>query len=141
MGENATASPSAGARRGPLTMPRAQSPRPATAGTARRRGAPPCPGEAETRAPLPQSTGKIEKVPPAYSAIHVDGERAYDLARAGEAVELKARPVVIHSAQVADAPDADHVTIEIECGKGPYVRALVRDLAEGLGACGHVSDL
>jgi tRNA pseudouridine55 synthase len=85
--------------------------------------------------------GEISQVPPAYSAIKVDGERAYDLARAGETVELKARQVVIHAARVAGSPDADHVTIEIECGKGTYVRALVRDIAEALGACGHVSEL
>ena len=96
---------------------------------------------AQVEAVLPRFVGEIEQIPPAYSAIKVDGERAYDLARAGEAVELKARTVVIHSARVADAADADHVTLEIECGKGTYVRALVRDLAEALGACGHVSDL
>jgi tRNA pseudouridine55 synthase len=92
-------------------------------------------------AALPRFVGEIEQIPPAYSAIKVDGERAYDLARAGETVELKARTVTIHSARVAEAPDADHVTLEIECGKGTYVRALVRDLADALGACGHVSDL
>jgi tRNA pseudouridine55 synthase len=96
---------------------------------------------AQVEAVLPRFTGEIEQVPPAFSAIKVDGERAYDLARAGEAVELAARTVVIHDARVVDAPDADHVTIEIDCGKGVYVRALVRDLAEDLGACGHVAEL
>jgi tRNA pseudouridine55 synthase len=95
----------------------------------------------QVEAVLPRFVGEIEQIPPAYSAIKVDGERAYDLARAGETVELKARPVVIHSARVADATDPDHVTLEIECGKGTYVRALVRDIAEALGACGHVSEL
>ncbi|MEI9966003.1 MAG: tRNA pseudouridine(55) synthase TruB [Caulobacteraceae bacterium] len=85
--------------------------------------------------------GEIEQVPPAYSAIKVDGERAYDLARQGVEVELKARTVTIYEAAVAAAPDADHLVIEIRCGKGTYVRALVRDLAEALGACGHVSAL
>jgi tRNA pseudouridine55 synthase len=99
------------------------------------------PSAIEVEALLPRFVGEIQQIPPAYSAIKVDGERAYDLARAGEIVELKARPVVIHSARVADASDPDHVTLEIECGKGTYVRAIVRDLAEGLGACGHVSDL
>ncbi len=103
------------------------------------------PTAAEVEALLPQFVGEISQVPPAYSAIKVDGERSYDLARAGQAVELDARIVVIHSARLADAShgpcDADHVTIEIECGKGTYVRAIVRDLAEMLGACGHVSDL
>lgn len=99
------------------------------------------PSVAEVEAVLPRFVGQISQVPPAYSAIKVDGERAYDLARAGETVELAARPVTIHSARVADAPDADHVTLEIECGKGTYVRAIARDLAELLGACGHVSAL
>ncbi len=95
----------------------------------------------QVEAVLPRFVGEIDQVPPAFSAIKVDGERAYDLARAGEKVELAARKVTIHSARVASAADADHVTLEIECGKGTYVRALVRDLAEALGACGHVSDL
>jgi tRNA pseudouridine55 synthase len=85
--------------------------------------------------------GEIQQVPPAFSAIKVDGERAYDLAREGTLVELKARLVTIHSAAVSAAPDTDHVEITIECGKGTYVRSIVRDLAEALGACGHVSAL
>jgi tRNA pseudouridine55 synthase len=96
---------------------------------------------AEVEAVLPRFVGEISQVPPAYSAIKIDGERAYDLARAGEVVELAARTVTIHSAHVAEAPDVDHVTLEIECGKGTYVRAIARDLAEILGACGHVSAL
>jgi tRNA pseudouridine55 synthase len=85
--------------------------------------------------------GVIQQVPPAYSAIMVDGERAYDLAREGIEVELKARAVVIHSAAVTAAPDADHVELTIECGKGTYVRSIVRDIADLLGACAHVSAL
>ena len=85
--------------------------------------------------------GEIEQVPPAFSAIKVDGERSYDLARAGLAVELKPRLVRVHRAAVMDAPDADHVELEIDCGKGVYVRAIARDLAAALGACGHVSSL
>ena len=99
------------------------------------------PTEAEVAAALPAFVGEIEQVPPAYSAIKVDGERAYDLARAGEAVELKARPVSIHGLRISALPDADHVELTMDCGKGTYVRALVRDLAEALGACGHVSAL
>jgi tRNA pseudouridine55 synthase len=99
------------------------------------------PTAAEVEAVLPRFVGEISQVPPAYSAIKVGGERAYDLARAGETVELAARTVTVHSARVADAADADHVTLEIACGKGTYVRAICRDLAELLGACGHVSDL
>ena len=85
--------------------------------------------------------GEIEQVPPAFSAIKVDGERSYDLARAGQAVELKSRLVRVHRAELLDAPDADHVALEIDCGKGVYVRAIARDLAAALGACGHVSSL
>ncbi len=85
--------------------------------------------------------GEIQQVPPAFSAIKVDGERAYDLAREGIAVELDARTVVIHEAAVTDAPDPDHVEITIRCGKGTYVRSIVRDIAENLSACGHVSAL
>jgi tRNA pseudouridine55 synthase len=99
------------------------------------------PTVAEVEAALPAFLGEISQVPPAFSAIKVDGERSYDLARAGEAVELAARIVTVHSARVAEASDADHVTLEIECGKGTYVRAICRDLAQMLGACGHVSDL
>jgi len=90
---------------------------------------------------LPGFVGEIEQIPPIYSAIKVDGQRAYDLAREGVEVELAARRVTIHSAAVVGAPDRDHLEIEIACGKGTYVRALVRDLAAGLGACGHVSQL
>lgn len=96
---------------------------------------------AQVQAVLPRFIGEIDQVPPAYSAIKVDGERAYDLARAGEIVELASRKVNVFDARVADAPDADHITLEVDCGKGTYVRALVRDIAEALGACGHVDAL
>jgi tRNA pseudouridine55 synthase len=95
----------------------------------------------QVAAMLPRFVGEIEQVPPAFSAIKVDGERAYDLAREGVEVVLEPRTVVIHAARVVGAPDADHVEIEIDCGKGTYVRALARDLAEALGACAHVSAL
>ena len=95
----------------------------------------------QVEAALPRFTGEIEQVPPVFSAIKVDGERAYDLARAGEDVELAARTVTIHDLRVLAQPDADHVELEMRCGKGTYVRALARDLAETLGACGHVSAL
>ena len=94
----------------------------------------------QVRAALPVFVGEILQTPPIYSAIKVDGERAYDLAREGVDVELKPRPVIIHRAELMEAT-ADAVTLEIDCGKGTYVRALVRDLAETLGACGHVSAL
>jgi tRNA pseudouridine55 synthase len=99
------------------------------------------PTVAEVEAALPAFVGEIQQIPPQYSAIKVDGERAYDLARAGEAFELQARTVVVHSARVSAAPDADHVEIEVECGKGTYVRSIVRDLAAALGAQAHVSAL
>ncbi|MES2033421.1 MAG: tRNA pseudouridine(55) synthase TruB [Pseudomonadota bacterium] len=99
------------------------------------------PTREQVEAALPAFIGEIQQIPPIYSAIKVDGERAYDLARAGEIPELKARAVVIHSARVSAAPDVDHVEIEIECGKGTYVRSIVRDLADALGACAHVSAL
>jgi len=85
--------------------------------------------------------GQIEQIPPDYSAVKVDGARAYDLAREGVVMELKARTVTIHSARLVETPDADQAVVEIECGKGTYVRALVRDLAERLGTRAHVSDL
>lgn len=90
---------------------------------------------------LPAFVGEIDQVPPAFSAIKVDGQRAYDLAREGVEVELKARRVTIHEAAVTDAPDADHVEITMRTGKGVYVRSLARDLAAALGAEGHVSAL
>jgi len=95
----------------------------------------------EVAAALPAFVGEIEQVPPAFSAVKVGGERAYDLAREGLAVELEPRLVTIHAVEATAAPDADHVEIELRCGKGAYVRALVRDLAAALGACGHVAAL
>ena len=95
----------------------------------------------QVRAALPAFVGEIDQVPPAFSAIKVDGERAYDLARDGVVVELKSRPVTIHEASVTDAPDADHVEITVLTGKGVYIRSLARDLAAVLGAEGHVSAL
>ncbi|HEX7777551.1 MAG TPA: tRNA pseudouridine(55) synthase TruB [Parvibaculum sp.] len=99
------------------------------------------PSDADILAMLPRFTGPIEQVPPAFSAIKVEGERAYDLARAGETVELKARPVIIYAARLTGRPDADHAELEISCSKGTYVRSLARDLALALGALGHVSAL
>ena len=95
----------------------------------------------EIEAVLGRFIGEIVQVPPNYSAIKVDGERAYDLAREGVEFELEGRTVAIHALRVAEQPDADHTVLEMECGKGAYVRAIVRDLAEALGACAHVSQL
>lgn len=95
----------------------------------------------QVQAQLGQFIGEIEQIPPNFSAIKVDGERAYDLARDGVEFELKGRPVVIHDLRIVDTPDADHITLEMDCGKGTYVRAVARDLAASLGACAHVSEL
>jgi tRNA pseudouridine55 synthase len=93
------------------------------------------------RAALPAFVGEIDQVPPQFSAIKVDGQRAYDLAREGAEFELASRQVTIHEAALTDAPDADHVELTIRTGKGVYVRSLARDLAAALGAEGHVSAL
>jgi len=82
--------------------------------------------------------GEIAQMPPQFSAVKVEGERAYDLARAGETVELEARTVVLHEAEIAEAESLDLLSIRVRCGKGFYIRALVRDLAAKLGAEGHV---
>jgi tRNA pseudouridine55 synthase len=99
------------------------------------------PSVAAVEAALPAFLGEIRQIPPVYSAIKVDGERAYDLARAGIEVELEARTVTVHEIAVTGAPDPDHVEITLRCGKGTYVRSIARDLSEALGACGHVSAL
>jgi len=93
------------------------------------------------RTALPAFVGEIDQTPPRFSAIKVDGQRAYDLAREGADFELESRRVTIHSAEVTDAPDADHIELTIRTGKGVYVRSLARDLAVMLGAEGHVSAL
>ncbi len=120
---------------------------------------------AEVEAMLPRFTGPIEQVPPAYSALKVGGQRAYDLARAGEVVELKARSVTIHSLSIrhpgagrdpepqAPCPDplgpglrrgdelCEEVTLIAHVSKGTYIRSLARDIAYALGTCGHVTYL
>src|SRR5690348_10420098 len=93
------------------------------------------------RAALPAYIGTIQQVPPRYSAIKIEGERAYDLARDGEVVELQARPVDIARLELVEVPDADHAVLETECGKGTYVRSLARDIGRALGCYGHVSAL
>lgn len=82
--------------------------------------------------------GEIEQVPPQFSAIKVEGQRAYDLARDGEAPELQARTVVIDDLRLVDSPDPDTAVFEAECGKGTYVRAIARDMGRELGCFGHV---
>jgi tRNA pseudouridine55 synthase len=90
------------------------------------------------RALLPRFTGTIAQVPPRFSALKIEGERAYDLAREGKVVELAARPVDIHRLEFVAMPDAEHTVLAAECGKGTYVRALARDLGRDLGCLGHV---
>ncbi|NWG23943.1 MAG: tRNA pseudouridine(55) synthase TruB [Pseudorhodoplanes sp.] len=95
----------------------------------------------DIRALLPRFTGLIEQVPPQFSAIKVDGERAYDIARDGETVELASRPVAIDRLDLVETPDPAHAVLDTDCGKGTYVRALARDLGRALGCFGHVSAL
>jgi len=99
------------------------------------------PSRADIEASLPRFTGDIMQTPPAFSAIKLGGEMAYDKARAGLAVELAPRPVVIASLRLIAIPDRDHAAFETVCGKGTYIRALARDIARWLGTIGHVSDL
>ena len=95
----------------------------------------------EIRAALPAFTGEIMQVPPQYSAVKVDGERAYKRARDGEEMELAARPLLVESLKLIEMPDADHAVFEMTCGKGGYVRSIARDLGQALGCFGHVVQL
>lgn len=95
----------------------------------------------EIEALLPRFTGEIMQVPPQFSAIKVDGERAYDIARAGEVVDLEARPVFIEELTILGSPSLDETMIEAVCGRGTYVRSIARDLGRLLGCYGHVSML
>ncbi|MEM7327971.1 MAG: tRNA pseudouridine(55) synthase TruB [Pseudomonadota bacterium] len=99
------------------------------------------PTRAEITAALPDFVGDIQQVPPKFSAIKVGGERAYDLARDGENFEIPSREVTVYEAEISNIPDPDHVTLRVVSGKGFYVRAMARDLAQALGAEGHVSRL
>jgi len=86
-------------------------------------------------------TGDIMQVPPKFSAVKVDGQRAYKLARSGEDVELAARPLFVEELTMVSRIDADHVELEMVCGKGGYVRSIARDLGDALGCFGHVLTL
>ena len=99
------------------------------------------PTRAQIEAVLPEFIGEIAQVPPKYSAIKIQGERAYDLIRGGEAFEIPSRQVDVYEAELIDQPDPDHTTLRVVSGKGFYVRAMARDLAQTLGAEGHVSAL
>ncbi len=98
------------------------------------------PSRAQIEALLPEFTGLISQIPPKYSAIKVDGKRAYDLARGGEDVTLKARPVRVDALELREVTPKT-ASFRMDCGKGTYVRSLARDLATQLGACGYVSKL
>ena len=95
----------------------------------------------QIRALLPSFHGAIEQTPPKFSAIKIDGQRAYDLAREGEEVELAARTIEVHRLELVETPAPDRSVFEAECGKGTYVRALARDMGRALGTRGHVTAL
>lgn len=99
------------------------------------------PADAEIKEALHRFVGEIMQVPPAFSAVKIDGERAYKRAREGETFEIAARPLWVEELVMAGRPDADHVTLEMTCGKGGYVRAIARDLGAALGCHGHVTVL
>ena len=92
-------------------------------------------------ASLSDFIGEIEQIPPRFSAIKVDGQRAYAMAREGEKFELQPRAVTIHDLKIIDIPDEDHCILQATCGKGTYVRAIARDLGRKLGCFGHIKHL
>jgi tRNA pseudouridine55 synthase len=97
-------------------------------------------GELDVRAALDRFTGTISQVPPAFAAVHVDGTRAYVRARRGETLELEPRTVTIHRLDVLDM-QIPHITVEVECSTGTYIRALARDVGEALGCGAHLESL
>ena len=99
------------------------------------------PSRDQIEAALPSFVGDIEQVPPKYSAIKIQGARAYDLVRDGEEFEIPSRQVTVYESELVDTPDQDHATLRVVSGKGFYVRAMARDLAAMLGTEGHVSAL
>ncbi len=99
------------------------------------------PDDAAIKEELSRFIGEIQQVPPQFSAVKIDGERAYKRARSGEEMELAARPLWVEELILVDRPDADHVMLEMTCGKGGYVRSIARDLGQALGCYGHVQSL
>jgi len=99
------------------------------------------PQDTEITQALSAFVGDIEQVPPQFSAVKIDGARAYAKARAGDAVEIKARPLWVEELLLLDRPDADHAVLQLTCGKGGYVRSIARDLGHALGCFGHVTAL
>ena len=99
------------------------------------------PSDDDIKQALAPFLGDTMQVPPKFSAVKIDGQRAYKLARDGEDVELSARPLWVEELILVDRPDEDHVTLEMTCGKGGYVRSIARDLGAALGCHGHVKEL
>ncbi|MCV6825732.1 MULTISPECIES: tRNA pseudouridine(55) synthase TruB [Halocynthiibacter] len=99
------------------------------------------PSDDEIKEALLAFVGDIEQIPPKFSAVKIDGQRAYKLARDDQDFEIAARPLYVEELVLVDRPDEDHVTLEMTCGKGGYVRAIARDLGEKLGCFGHVREL
>jgi tRNA pseudouridine55 synthase len=99
------------------------------------------PSDDDIKQALAPFLGDIMQVPPKFSAVKIDGQRAYKLARDGEDVELSARPLWVEELILVDRPDEDHVVLEMTCGKGGYVRSIARDLGAALGCHGHVREL
>ncbi|WP_428926727.1 tRNA pseudouridine(55) synthase TruB [Marinibacterium sp. SX1] len=99
------------------------------------------PSDEQIKDALAPFIGDIMQIPPKFSAVKIDGQRAYKLARDGEDVDIAARPLWVEELLLVDRPDADHVTLEMTCGKGGYVRSIARDLGAALGCHGHVTRL
>ena len=99
------------------------------------------PTDDEIREKLPAFIGDIMQVPPAFSAVKVAGERAYDMAREGRPAALEPRPARVDRFELIERPDADTAIFEVQCGKGVYMRSLARDLAIACGTLGHISAL
>ena len=99
------------------------------------------PTASEIEAALANYRGQIEQIPPQVSAVKVDGERAYDLAREGIEMDLAARPLFVESLELNEQPDESTAVFEMVCGKGGYVRSIARDLGRDLGCLGHVQSL
>lgn len=99
------------------------------------------PSREQIEAILPDFTGAIQQTPPAYSAIKINGQRAYDLARSGEEVAMKSREVQIYSLKLLPSTSENSSNFETKCGKGTYIRALGRDMGQKLGCLGHITAL
>jgi tRNA pseudouridine55 synthase len=99
------------------------------------------PARADIEAALARFTGEIMQVPPSFSAIRIEGARAYDLARNGEVLTLAPRPVVIDTFDLVELADGETAVFEVRCGKGAYIRALARDMGRGLGCYAHIVSL